>query len=61
MRQVERDTRAERERFTARLVAMGDPAVIEKLTEMSRGAGHSLAAEVRGALRFWIAAWEESS
>jgi hypothetical protein len=33
----------------------------EKLTEMSRGAGDSLAAEDRGALRYWMAAWEESS
>jgi hypothetical protein len=49
----------DRPRFTARLVVMEEPAVVEKLDQWSQENGRSLASEVRAAIRYWISAWED--
>ena len=47
-------------RFTARLVVLEEPEVAEKIARMARENAHSLAAEVRGAIRYWIDAWDKN-
>jgi hypothetical protein len=46
-------------RFTQRLVVMEEPEVIESLQQQARDSGHSVAAEVRAALRYWRSVWEQ--
>ena len=41
-------------RYTGRLVVMEEPEVVEELNRLAHLAGHSLAAEVRQAIRWWI-------
>jgi hypothetical protein len=48
-------------RFTARLKVMEEEDVANKLGEMANRVGHSLSDEVRQALRFWIAQWDETN
>ncbi len=50
----------ERARFTARIPFFERPEVAEKLARMADQNGHSLAAEIRGAVRFWIQSWERN-
>jgi hypothetical protein len=59
MTHLERAEDAERARFTARLVVLETPDIARKIARMAESSGHSLAAEVRAALRFWIAQWED--
>jgi hypothetical protein len=47
-------------RFTARLKVMEEEAIANRLGEMAYPAGHSLSDEIRQALRFWIAQWDET-
>lgn len=54
----EQDQDAGRARFTHRLVVMEDPLIVEKVSDLAESAGHSVAAEVRGAVRYWIRQWE---
>jgi hypothetical protein len=46
-----------RERFSKRINFFENPAIAEKLERLATSSGHSLAAEIRQALRFWISAW----
>lgn len=43
---------------SARIVVMEEPSVVEELAQMARASGRSLSAEVRGAIRYWLAAHE---
>jgi hypothetical protein len=47
-------------RFTRRFVFYEEPAVIAKINELAVQTGHSLSAEIRAALRYWVKAWEDS-
>jgi ribose 1,5-bisphosphokinase PhnN len=49
----------QRVRFTRRLVIYESPAAVEKLEALADAAGHSVAAEVRYAIRRWFLANEE--
>jgi hypothetical protein len=54
--------RADRQpaRYIRRLVVLEEPRVVEKLEELASASGHSVAAEIRGAVRYWISAWEDA-
>lgn len=41
-------------RYSHRLVLLEEPQVAARLAEMARQNGHSLASEVRGAVRAWL-------
>ena len=46
----------ERRRYTARLVVLETHEMAEQVVRMAEAAGHSTAAEVRQALRYWLQA-----
>lgn len=50
--------RPEVARFTHRVVFFETPELADKLAAMAHEQGHSLAAEIRGAVRHWINSWE---
>jgi hypothetical protein len=52
----ERDRSAETARFTRRVVFLEEPEVAEWLEHHAESWGHSLAAEIRCAIRYWRAA-----
>ncbi|HUE95085.1 MAG TPA: hypothetical protein VMN39_00410 [Longimicrobiaceae bacterium] len=60
MTQVDALDAAGKKRYTTRMVILEEPAVAAKITHMAHERGHSVAAEVRGALRYWIAEWARS-
>ncbi len=41
-------------RYTQRIVILEEPKVIERVRGMAEASGHSLAAEIRQALRWWL-------
>lgn len=45
-------------RFTRRISVLEEPSVVAKLTQSARENGHSTNAEIRQALRYWLAAIE---
>jgi hypothetical protein len=45
---------AETKRFSKRIVVLEQPTIAAKLEEMAAASGHSVGAEVRGAIRWWI-------
>lgn len=45
-----------RPRFTARIVILEQPEVAERVAQAAEIAGHSVAAEIRGAIRYWLEA-----
>ena len=45
-------------RYTHRLVVLEEGQVVDRLASMASESGHSLSAEVRSAIRFWIKAWD---
>jgi hypothetical protein len=47
--------------FTARFVFHEEPAILEKLERAAFRSGHSVAAEIRAAVRYWLDAWETES
>lgn len=47
--------------FTASFRFQEDPAILKQIEELASNAGHSVAAEIRRALRFWLEAWETGS
>ena len=48
-------------RYRARVVLMEEPEIVEKLDRSAIKAGHSVAAEIRAAVRSWLSAWESES
>ena len=46
----------ERPRFSQRLVILETPEIAERVVEAAEIAGHSVAAEIRGAIRYWLQA-----
>jgi hypothetical protein len=44
--------------FTASFRFQEDPAILKRLEEHASDSGHSVAAEVRAAIRYWLSAWE---
>ena len=50
----------DRARFTTRIVFLEDPNVAEELERSAIEAGRSVAAEIRGAIRYWLSAWEKT-
>jgi hypothetical protein len=42
--------------FTASFRFQEDPAVLKELEALASRSGHSIAAEIRSAVRYWIAA-----
>ena len=48
-------------RFTSRVVVMEQPEVLAKLEQLASDSGHSVAAEIRSAIRYWLQAWESES
>jgi hypothetical protein len=49
---------AEVAKFTKRIVVLEEPRVAVRMEELARASGHSTAAEVRGAIRWWIRSLE---
>jgi hypothetical protein len=45
--------------FTARFVFHEEPAILEKLEQLAFRSGHSVAAEIRSAIRYWISATDD--
>jgi hypothetical protein len=45
---------AEAKRFTRRLVVLEEPRVAARIEELAGEAGHSMSAEIRTAVRWWI-------
>jgi hypothetical protein len=44
--------------FTASFRFQEDPAVLKELEALASRSGHSIAAEIRSAVRYWISATE---
>ncbi len=44
--------------YVRRVVVMEDPEVVKRLEALSRTYGRSLSAEVRAAVRYWLAEYE---
>jgi hypothetical protein len=59
MKRSRATTTRRRARYTRRLVILEDPAVVKRLEELASAAGHSVGAEVRYAVRRWLAGYEE--
>ncbi len=47
-------SRSEVARFTRRVAFHEEPAVVAELERLAASWGHSMASEVRSAIRFWI-------
>jgi hypothetical protein len=43
--------------FTARMVVMERPELVEEMSRRAAASGRSLGAEVRAAIRYWLDGW----